>query len=85
MSRKRPKFNILSLDGGGARGCFTASILERIEQEKPDFLDQFDLIAGKVYIYLKVIRFIKIIWLCILKSNDDDLTWARNNPDDHIL
>jgi len=42
----RPKFNILSLDGGGVRGCFTATVLERLEQRHPGFVDQFDMVAG---------------------------------------
>ncbi len=49
----RPRFSILALDGGGARGYLTAKILEQIEveldrsSETPMPLGQrFDLIAG---------------------------------------
>ena len=39
--------NILSIDGGGIRGYFSAHILERIQQELGvDFSEYFDLIAG---------------------------------------
>ena len=39
-------YNILSLDGGGVRGIFTACVLARLNQEHPGFLSCFDLIAG---------------------------------------
>jgi len=45
MSSRKP-FNILSLDGGGVRGAFTAGCLLRLEEECPGFLRSFDLIAG---------------------------------------
>lgn len=39
--------NILSIDGGGIRGYFSAHILERIQQELGiNFSEYFDLIAG---------------------------------------
>lgn len=40
------KYRILSLDGGGVRGLLTVSILEKIHQIFPSFLDNVDLIAG---------------------------------------
>lgn len=40
------KYRILSLDGGGIRGVLTCTLLERIEQANPGFLDSIDLIAG---------------------------------------
>ena len=40
-------FKILSIDGGGIRGIFSAHILKRIEDEYNIKLkDHFDLIAG---------------------------------------
>ncbi len=39
-------YKILSLDGGGIRGYLTVTLLERLEQVRPGFLDQFDLFAG---------------------------------------
>lgn len=40
-------FNILSVDGGGLRGIYAASILLKMEQElKMNFLEEFDLIVG---------------------------------------
>ena len=42
-----PRFQILSLDGGGIRGVFTAAILAAIEKDlKVRITDHFDLIAG---------------------------------------
>src|SRR5262249_16026865 len=40
------KYRILSMDGGGIRGILTARLLERILQEKPDFISHVDLFAG---------------------------------------
>ena len=40
-------FKILSIDGGGIRGVYSAHILKRIEEEfKIKLHDYFDLIAG---------------------------------------
>jgi len=39
-------YKILSLDGGGIRGYLTVTLLERMQQARPGFLDQFDLFAG---------------------------------------
>lgn len=39
-------YRILSIDGGGFRGLFTARLLERLEWEVPGFLERFDLVAG---------------------------------------
>jgi hypothetical protein len=42
-----PRFRILSLDGGGIRGAFTAAVLARIEQEtRKSVSNYFDLITG---------------------------------------
>ncbi len=41
-----PAYHILSLDGGGIRGIFSARILERLEQAVPDFVGELDLFAG---------------------------------------
>lgn len=43
---KRRRYRILSLDGGGIRGVFTARVLERLNEKEPDFLNSIDLIAG---------------------------------------
>jgi hypothetical protein len=37
---------ILSLDGGGIRGYFSALLLARLERERPGFVSHFDLLAG---------------------------------------
>lgn len=37
---------ILSLDGGGIKGVLATTILERVIQEFPDFLDDVDLFCG---------------------------------------
>lgn len=39
-------YRILSLDGGGIRGIFTARIIERLYKKNPEFLSNIDLIAG---------------------------------------
>src|SRR4051812_35740381 len=45
MSGKR--FQILSLDGGGLRGMFSAAVLARLEEDLDvRIADHFDLIAG---------------------------------------
>jgi patatin-like phospholipase/acyl hydrolase len=41
-----PAYHILSLDGGGIRGIFSARVLERLEQSLPGFLGTLDLLAG---------------------------------------
>lgn len=44
---KDKKFRILSLDGGGIRGLYSAKILQKMEEEfKIDFYNDFDLIIG---------------------------------------
>lgn len=43
---KGKDFVILSLDGGGIRGVLTAKLLERIEKQRPGFLDRVDAVAG---------------------------------------
>ena len=40
------KFRILSLDGGGIRGIYTAVLLDRLVQRAPAFMEQIDLFAG---------------------------------------
>lgn len=39
-------YRILSLDGGGLRGLLTSTLLERIVEQFPSFLESVDLIAG---------------------------------------
>lgn len=39
-------FRILSIDGGGIRGIYTAVIIDRIVKEVPDLLDQSAFFAG---------------------------------------
>jgi uncharacterized protein len=41
-----PTYRILSLDGGGIRGLYTAVLLDRLAQEVPGFTDRADLLAG---------------------------------------
>jgi len=43
----RPEFQILALDGGGARALFSAHVLARLEEDiSVDIVKNFDLIAG---------------------------------------
>ena len=45
--RERGRFQILSLDGGGFRGMFSAAVLARLEEDLGTRIaDHFDLIAG---------------------------------------
>jgi predicted acylesterase/phospholipase RssA len=39
-------YRILSLDGGGIKGLFTATMLDRLQRACPKLLDRVDLIAG---------------------------------------
>jgi patatin-like phospholipase/acyl hydrolase len=39
-------YRILALDGGGIRGIFTTTVLERLDAEVPGFLRRLDLVAG---------------------------------------
>jgi patatin-like phospholipase/acyl hydrolase len=39
-------YRILALDGGGMRGLFSARLLERLESDRPGFVNKFDLFAG---------------------------------------
>ena len=41
-----PTYRILSLDGGGIRGLYTAVLLKRLAQIVPGFTDRADLLAG---------------------------------------
>jgi len=41
-----PAYRILSLDGGGIRGLYTAVLLDRLSDAMPDFLPKVDLFAG---------------------------------------
>ena len=45
-SDMRRPYRILSLDGGGVRGLITSTILKRIVEHDPDFLDEVDFICG---------------------------------------
>ena len=40
------KYRILSFDGGGVRGVYTAVLLERIRRQVPEYLDDIHLYAG---------------------------------------
>lgn len=45
--KDNPRFQILSLDGGGIKGLFSAAVLAAIEEDlKIRVIDHFDLIAG---------------------------------------
>ena len=39
-------YRILSLDGGGIKGLFTATVLDRILHAYPELIENVDLIAG---------------------------------------
>jgi patatin-like phospholipase/acyl hydrolase len=39
-------YRILALDGGGIRGIFSTTVLERLEEAVPRLLQKFDLFAG---------------------------------------
>src|SRR5271170_2385567 len=41
-----PPYRILALDGGGIRGLYTAVLLNRLDNEVPNFTDRADLVAG---------------------------------------
>ena len=45
-AKRRRRFRILALDGGGVRGLFTAYVLGRLIKAEPRLLDSVDLIAG---------------------------------------
>lgn len=45
-ARLIPSFNVLAIDGGGIRGVFTARVLERLAQERPEFVSRVALCAG---------------------------------------
>lgn len=40
------RYRILSLDGGGIKGLFTATLLERLQASYPALVERVDLIAG---------------------------------------
>jgi len=47
MVDSAPRFQILSLDGGGIKGLFSAAVLAAIEEDLGiNVVDHFDLIAG---------------------------------------
>jgi patatin-like phospholipase/acyl hydrolase len=47
MAAESKRFRILSLDGGGIKGAFSAAVLAQLEQQTGrDTADHFDLIAG---------------------------------------
>ena len=39
-------YHILTFDGGGIRGVYTAVLLRRLSQQVPGFLDRAQLLAG---------------------------------------
>jgi len=39
-------YRILTFDGGGIRGMFSLTLIDRIERERPGWIDRADLIAG---------------------------------------
>jgi uncharacterized protein len=41
-----PPYRVLALDGGGIRGLYTAVLLNRLDNEVPNFTDRADLVAG---------------------------------------
>ena len=41
-----PTYRILTFDGGGIRGVYTAVLLQRLSQKVPGFLDRAHLLAG---------------------------------------
>lgn len=47
MNQNQSRFQILSLDGGGAKGVFTAAVLAGFEEDLGhSVVDHFDLIVG---------------------------------------
>lgn len=42
----RKPYRILSLDGGGVRGLLTTTILDRIVEHNPNFLNEVDFVVG---------------------------------------
>lgn len=46
QARHGSRYRILSLDGGGIRGYYTARLLARLETEQPGWISKFDLVAG---------------------------------------
>jgi patatin-like phospholipase/acyl hydrolase len=50
LDMRRP-YKILCLDGGGVRGIMTATILNRIVQHDPDFMNQVKRILSSFYFF----------------------------------
>jgi len=46
MTSTKPKFRILSLDGGGVRAVIESTLIHRLHESQPHLLDDVDLFAG---------------------------------------
>jgi patatin-like phospholipase/acyl hydrolase len=46
MDKKKIPFKILSIDGGGIKGLYSATILEHLEKKHGQLSEYFDMICG---------------------------------------